>query len=106
MRRRCRAPGCGRFVSANAVSCDSHIDSGPVEVLAEEIDALRYVLRRVRKEIDDVEVQAKLIPRVSSVSIQAIRTRYQIGGAGTDIMTVLTPILEDLDREMNQRRTE
>lgn len=67
-------------------------------VLAREIHALRYVLGRLMREIDDINVLATYIPRVSSVAIQAARARHQIGEHNrNDLMAFLGPILEELD---------
>lgn len=107
MRRRCRAPSCGRFVGAEEDFCPAHADPEPDdELLSVEIEALRHVMQRVKEEVQDVELQARLLPRIVSVSIQAIRARHQIGGhAMADIMTALRPTLEDLDREMKRHTT-
>lgn len=99
--RRCPVSGCGRFIATGAARCARHASSGNGndDELAEEIRALRYVLGRLL-EIDDVDMLAKHIPRVSSVAIQAARARYQIGERGRDdLMTFLGPILEELDEE-------
>jgi hypothetical protein len=67
-------------------------------VLAEEIRALRYVLDRLMREIKDLDVLVKHIPRVSSVAIQAARARHQIGERDRDdLMAFLGPILEEMD---------
>src|SRR5688500_5505753 len=75
-RPRCHAPGCGRFVPTGVDHCARHqADATPVTPLHEEIDALRYVLARLVREVDDLETLARHVPRVSSVSIQATRAQ-------------------------------
>lgn len=99
--RRCPVAGCGRFITAEAAHCARHASADRVDddVLGEELGALRYVLGRLL-EIDDVDMLAKHIPRVSSVAIQAARARHQIGERGRDdLMTFLGPILKELDEE-------
>lgn len=97
--RRCLALGCGRFVSAQAELCPRHVrDVDDGDVLHAEIHALRHVLNRLLREVDDIDMLAKHIPRVSSVAIQATKTRHQIGERGRDeLMSFLGPILEELD---------
>lgn len=100
-RPRCHTPGCGRFVTTGVDHCARHqADATPVTLLHEEIDALRYVLARLVREVDDVDMLARHVPRVSSVSIQATRAQHQIGKRGRDdLATVLRPVLADLDKE-------
>jgi len=97
---RCRSAGCGRFVTAGADRCASHPPppaSEPDPVLRPEIEALRLVLDRLVREMDDLERLARHIPRVTSVSIQAARTQHQIGHRGQgDILAILGPALDDL----------
>lgn len=98
--RRCLAAGCGWFVSPQMEFCPRHardVDNG--DVLDAEIHALRHVLDRLLREVDDLDTLARHIPRISSVAIQAAKARHQIGARGQDdLMTLLRPILEDLDR--------
>jgi hypothetical protein len=101
-RFRCHTPGCGRFVATGANHCARHqADTTPVATLREEIDALRYVLARLVREVNDLETLARHVPRVSSVSIQATRAQHQIGERGKgDIATILRPVLADLDENV------
>lgn len=97
--RRCRAPGCGRFVAARADVCSRHRDAEDGDVLHVEIHALRHVLSRLLREVDDLDTLVKHIPRVSTVAIQAAKARHQIGERGQgDLTAFLFPILEELDR--------
>jgi hypothetical protein len=99
MPARCRAPGCGRFVTNGEDHCARHPDIHPPEDLSVELNALRSVLKRLLREIQDLEKLAVLVPRVTGASVNVIRTRYQIGGpAQLDVLAVLSPILEELDR--------
>lgn len=100
--RRCPVAGCGRFITAEAAHCARHASADRVDddVLGEELGALRYVLGRLLREIDDLDVLSTYIPCVSSVAIQAARARHQIGDRSRDdLMTFLGPILEELDGE-------
>ena len=98
---RCRSAGCGRFVAAGMDHCPRHGPSGAGDggpVLGPELEALRYVLDRLVKEMTDLEQLARHVPRVSSVSVQAERTRHQIGGRDEDtIRAALRSVLADLD---------
>lgn len=99
--RRCPAQGCGRFIATEVDHCARHAhDPTPDDnVLAEEIRALRHVLGRLMREMDDLDTLARHIPRISSVAIQAARARHHIGEGGHgDVMARLRPILEELDR--------
>ena len=100
-RPRCQAPGCGRFVGAGADVCDRHRttpEKPPASALREEIDALRYVLKRLVREVQDLDTLARHVPRVSSVSIQATRTQHQIGQHGQEeIEALIASVLPDLD---------
>jgi hypothetical protein len=101
MATHCRAPGCGRFVKEGAERCDHHPE-GPSarddDGLTLVIDALQDALERLSAE-QDIDILGKYLPRVSSVLIQAVRARYQIGGQGTsDYLTALGPILEEVER--------
>lgn len=97
--RRCRAPGCGRFISANQVTCQHHRppdeDNDDFEP---EIRAIRQILDETLKYVRDAEVRAKLIPRIVSVSIQASKARHQFGSqAGGELTTLITAVLEEMD---------
>ena len=98
MGKHCRVPGCGRFISEEKDQCDGHSDAVPDHDLTVEIDALRLILHRLT-EGNDLEMQAKYIPRISSVSIQAARARHQIGGRnGADYLALLGSIIEEVER--------
>jgi hypothetical protein len=98
---RCRSAGCGRFVADGADRCARHTPVPAPEpdlILRQEIEALRHVLGRLVREMDDLESLARHVPRVTSVSIQAARTQHQIGGRGqSDILAILGPALDDLE---------
>jgi hypothetical protein len=103
MPRRCRVPACGRFVRAGEEVCARHAGEEPGEALTVEIDALRLVLRRLLDQ-NDLEMQARHVPRVTSVAIQASRAQHQIGGRReADVLTFLGPVLDDIERELANR---
>ncbi|HWV24209.1 MAG TPA: hypothetical protein VNZ58_08460 [Thermomicrobiales bacterium] len=97
----CRAPGCGRFVSAHGDICARHTDQTPNATLDPEIKAMRDILNDVRKDISDTETKAKLIPRIVSVTIQAIKTGHQLGSRD---VSELMDLLEEVERTMETKR--
>ena len=67
--------------------------------VAEELGALRIVMARLLTEEDDLVVQAQLVARIASVSIQAARAQRAINGQMAESLTeALTSILTDLER--------
>lgn len=107
MAHRCLDPGSGQCVRSGEDGCGDHAglsDPPAPEVLAQEIDALRYVLQRMMKEINDVDVLATFVTRITSVAIQAARARHQISGeAPPDLLTMLEPTLSTLARDIGSR---
>lgn len=60
---------------------------------------MRRILRESLKDITEPEMRAKLIPRIVSVSIQAIRTDHQLGNQGnSELMALLEAIAPELER--------
>lgn len=95
----CRAPGCGRFVAAGeeiCSRCTSWPDGAPLDP---EITALRKILGEAQT-IQSLETRAKLIPRIVSVSIQAIKTGHQLGGQeSSELMRLLETVGDELESE-------
>jgi hypothetical protein len=97
---RCREPRCGRFIPAGTELCAVHAprEAGG-DVLEDGIQALRHLLARLMEE-HNLELQAKYIPRATSVALQAARTRHQIGERSHDaFMTFLGSVSDALDKE-------
>ena len=66
--------------------------------VGDELGALRVVMARLLTEEDDLEVQARLVARIASVSIQAARTQRGISGQLADSLTeALTSVLTNLE---------
>jgi hypothetical protein len=100
--QRCRAPRCGLFVTANTEFCRHHSEKPAPdgEVLHDEIQALRHVLARLM-EADDLDMLARHIPRITSVSIQAARARHQLGErARNEALALIGTISEELDEQI------
>lgn len=95
-RHHCRTPGCGRFVSAEGDTCARHSDRLATTPLDTEIAAIRKILGEALR-IKDVETKAKLIPRIISVSIQAIKTEHQLGNRESD---ELLQLLQEVERDI------
>ena len=97
--RRCGEPACGRFVAAASTYCDIHTDNGDSDVLGEVFRAQRHVLKRLREEAN-LEMLSRCVPRVSSVTIQAIRTRHQIGAKDANAaLALIQSISDELDEQ-------
>jgi hypothetical protein len=66
--------------------------------VGDELGALRVVMARLLTEEDDLEVQARLVARIASVSIRAARTQRGISGQLADSLTeALTSVLTNLE---------
>jgi hypothetical protein len=66
--------------------------------VADELGALRIVMARLLTEEEDLVVQARLIARIASVSIQAARVQRAINGQLAETLTeALTAILTNLE---------
>lgn len=103
MGEHCRAPGCGRFVAKGTRRCEHHAaglpgdEGGDHDGLDREIHALREVMEDLLK-VKDVEVRARLVPRVASATVQAVRARHQLEGDRLgDILDGLGTLLEQAD---------
>ena len=99
--QRCRAPGCGRFVTSSAEWCRRHaVEHGTsTAVLDFEIRALRYVLTELLNRNLEIEQLATLIPRVSSIAIRAEHARHLIGSQKHDeMMEFLGRVADELNR--------
>src|SRR5918998_441108 len=67
--------------------------------VGDELGALRIVMARLLTEEDDLVVQAQLVARIASVSIQAARAQRAISGQLAESLTeALTTILTDIER--------
>jgi hypothetical protein len=122
---RCAAVGCGRFVGPHARFCGRHapVNDEPIPLrrearpvlrlvpkeseaqstetgLAEEIEALRFVLHRLLSEEDDLARLAAGVARIASVVIQAAKAQQALSGNRSDeLATALMRALAELDDE-------
>lgn len=88
-----RAPG---YRGCDATNSREHTD--PDDSLVDIASTLQHLTRRILVEEQSLDFLVKHLPRVSSVAIQAARTRHQVGGTNQDaLMEILLPALEDLD---------
>jgi len=89
----CRETGHRR---CNAINSRERTD--PEDSLIDIASTLQHLTRRILTEEQDLEFLVTHLPRVSSVAIQAARTRHQVGSTHQDaLIEILRPALEDLD---------
>jgi hypothetical protein len=99
MIERDREPGCGHFATNGEERNPGAPGKGPPNDLSLEVDALRSILGRLLDEVGDAERLAMHVPRLTNASTQVSRTRHQTGGpAHHELLELLTPTLEELDR--------
>lgn len=92
----CTTPGCEKSARNGQETCVLH--TVPPDSIAPVLGSLHTLLMRLMDEAKDVEVQARYVPRIASVLIQAVRTHAQLTNRGQgDAMVALNEALQRIE---------